>query len=404
MRKHFFSAFLKTIATLCIVTAIGCFAMALYSGNVDNDYVNKAVDIADRAIGKLTGNTAISGSGNTSVAEPVSVESVSYDRYAYQQLDSTTQGVYDQIYDCIINFKDKVSLTSYDENVLATAYEAMMADYGSLFWMRDYKYNTYKRGDSVVGLEFEPKYTMTQAERDDYQARIDEVAAEWLSGISSDASDYDKALYVFETLIDNVDYDTESEQNQNIISVFINKSTVCQGYADAAWYLLDKLGIKSTIVTGNANNQAHAWNLVYLDGAYYYMDVTWGNSRYLNLDNSTTKRVNYAYLAMTTQELTRTHTLGMSIEMPECVSTADNYFVKNGLYFNSFDANAIGSVLGDSYNRGDESISIKLADAALYSQVSQYFFDDQHISQYCRGLSTIYYLMDESVYVISVQW
>lgn len=404
MRKHFFRAFLKTIAVLCIVTALGCFAMAYISGDVDNDYVNKAMDIADTAIGHLTGDSTTSDSGKTSVAEPVTVESVSYDRYAYQQLDSTSQEVYDQIYDCIINYNDKVSLVSFDENVLATAYEAMMADYGSLFWVRDYKYNTYKRGDKVVGLEFEPKYTMTEEKRDDYQSRINQVADEWLSGISSDASDFDKALYVFETLIDNVDYDTDSEQNQNIISVFINKSTVCQGYADAAWYLLDKLGIKSTIVTGTANNEAHAWNLVYLDGAYYYMDVTWGNSRYLNLDNSTTKRVNYAYLAMTTAELTRTHSLGMSIEMPQCVSTADNYFVKKGLYFQSFDPNAIGSVFAESYKRGDEEISIKLADASLYSQVSQYFFDDQHISQYCQGLSTIYYLMDENVYVITVQW
>lgn len=332
------------------------------------------------------------------------VESVSYDRYAYQQLDDDTKKIYDQIYNCINEYYDKISLSTTDSQVLNRAYEAVMADYGDLFWVNGYQYNTYTSGEKVIGMEFQPKYTMSKDQRDVYSAAVEATAKEWLSGIDASASDFDKALYVFETLIDKVDYNTESEENQNILSVFLYQSTVCQGYADAAWYLLDRLGIKSTVITGKANGESHAWNLVYLDGAYYYMDVTWGNSRYLDGNNDTSKRINYAYLAMTTEEISLNHVITSGFEVPECLSNADNYFVHEGLYYDWFGADTIGNRLAESYYAQDSEISLKFSNSDLYSQVMKYFIEDNHLSDYCRGLQAVYYLMDENVNVLTIQW
>lgn len=401
-KNRFISTLVKTIAILLILTGAVFLILSFLakSGKIDalSDLVSRLSD------GESVSDIYLDQLADSVVAEPVSVESVSYDRYAYQQLDDTTKAVYDQILDCILNHSEKVSLSSCDVDVLANAYEAMMADYGNLFWMNGYQYNTYTSGDTVIGLEFAPKYTMDEEQRSIYQASVDTVADDWLSGISADASDYEKALYVFETLIEKVDYDANSEDNQNILSVFINQLTVCQGYADAAWYLLDKLGIESTVITGTANGEPHAWNLVYLDNAYYYMDVTWGNSKYLNLDNSTEKRVNYAYLAMTTEELMQTHNITVSFEVPECLSNADNYFVHNGLYYDSFDINAIGAAMASSYNSGSAEISLKFGNTDIYTQVLDYFFDQQHISDYCSGISSIYYILDENANVLTIRW
>lgn len=338
------------------------------------------------------------------LAEPVAVESVSYDRYAYQQLDDDTKLAYDQIYDCIINFYDKVTLSTLDSDILQNAYEAVMADYGDLFWLNGYRYNTYTSGDAVVGIEFAPKYTMSEEQRDVYQVSVDEVADSWLAGISESDSDFDKALYVFETLIENVDYDTDSIENQNILSVFLYKSTVCQGYADAAWYLLDRLGVPSTIITGTANGESHAWNLVYLDNAYYYMDVTWGNSKYLDGNNDTAKRINYAYLAMTTEEISQNHVIISTFEVPECLSNVDNYFVHESLYYDWFGVDSIGNRLQTSYLSGDEEISLKFSSSDLYGRVKTYFIDENHISEYCQGLKAVYYLLDDETNVLTIQW
>ena len=152
-------------------------------------------------------------------------------------------------------------------------------------------------------MDFSPKYTMDYDKRMELQAQIDASTEELLDGISVTDSDYDKAKYVFEILVQNVDYDSSVDNNQNIISAFLNRATVCQGYACATQYLLKMLGMESVIVTGTANGESHAWNLVKLDGNYYYMDTTWGNSRYLDDASQTAKYVNYNYLAVTSEEI-----------------------------------------------------------------------------------------------------
>ncbi|SDI53598.1 Transglutaminase-like superfamily protein [Pseudobutyrivibrio sp. 49] len=366
-----------------LIAATGIFLVASY---FIQNYTNKEIDL------------------NPMVDEPVVVESVSYDRYAYQHLNDETKVTYDQIYNCMTEYSEKITVSTKDNSTLQKAYEAVMADYGDLFWVNGYKYNTYTSDDKVVSIEFWPKYTMSKDQRDVYKASIEATADEWLSGISQDASDFKKALYVFETLIENVDYNTDSEENQNILSVFLYRSTVCQGYADAAWYLLDKLGIKSTVITGTANGESHAWNLVYLDGAYYYMDVTWGNSKYLDGNNDTAKRVNYAYFAMTTEEISQNHVITVDFEVPECLSNADNFFVHEGLYYDWFGVDSIGNRLAQSYNNGEAEISLKFSNSDLYSKVINYFIDENHLSDYCRGINSVYYLLDENANVLTIQW
>ncbi len=402
--KKFTEIILKTIfvlvGSICVLAGLGLAYCVINDVNLDDFNLDKLVssddvdDVKDWYLQEL---------GNVAVGKPVKVEGISYDKYAYQHISEDTQAVYDQIYDCICSYKEGVVVSTKDDDVIAVAYEAVFADYGDIFWVSGYQINTYQKGDEIVSLEFLPTYTMTEEQKNVYQVTIDSVTTEWLAGISQDATDYEKALYVFETLIEKVDYDANSKENQNILSTFLYNSTVCQGYADGAWYLLDKLGIKSAIVTGNANNEAHAWNLVYLDGAYYYMDVTWGNSKYKDTDSSTKKRINYAYLAMDSEELLRSHEITSHFDMPDCLSNQDNYFVREGLYYESFDADAIGNAFATSYNAGKEEISLKFATEELYNEVIDYFFNKQNISKYCK-IKSVYYLMDNECKVITVQW
>ena len=342
--------------------------------------------------------------GELVVGEAVTVESISYDRYAYQQLNEDTKEVYDQVLSAILNYKEKVVLSTKNKDVLELAFQSVKADYGNLFWVNGYVYNTYTKGDQIISLEFTPSYTMSQEIKEDTQRRVDEVAMEWLSGISNTASDYDKAKYVFETLINNAEYNVNSVDNQNMISVFLNRETVCQGYADAAWYLLDALDIPCTVVTGMAAGEPHAWNLIYLDGAYYYMDVTWGNSKYRNLDSSQSKHINYAYLAFTTEEMGVSHTLDCVFEVPECVSNADNYFIKEGKFFDSWDMGAIGRTIERSWDSGEEELCLKFSTPEICSQTVEYFVTEMHLTDFCWGIETVSYLIDEKVNVITFIW
>ena len=63
------------------------------------------------------------------------------------------------------------------------------------------------------------------------------------------------------------------------------KYPVCEGYAEAFKLLCDAAGIKcicgeangQKIVNGVAKTAAHKWNLVNIDGKWYYYDATWND-------------------------------------------------------------------------------------------------------------------------------
>ena len=110
------------------------------------------------------------------------------------------------------------------------------------------------------------------------QTEITQVAAKWLAGLDADADEYQKILYVYEKIVDEVDYDESAPDNQNIYSIFVNRQSVCAGYSKATQYLLEQLGVFCTYVTGKTTEGGnHAWNLVKCNGDYYYVDTTWGD-------------------------------------------------------------------------------------------------------------------------------
>ena len=78
---------------------------------------------------------------------------------------------------------------------------------------------------------------------------------------------------VYTYLIDNTEY-VSSEDDQNIAGTFWKKQAVCAGYARAAQYLLEKLNIPVIYVEGStiSSSEGHAWDIVEIDGQYYYMD------------------------------------------------------------------------------------------------------------------------------------
>lgn len=331
--------------------------------------------------------------------QPEEADSVYVKNYAYSTLDDSTKKVYDEVLDAVLEHKEKIEVSTLDIDVLEKAYNAVCADHGGLFWVSGYMYTQYTLGDTLVSMDFSPKYTMDVQEREKIQQQIDAVAEEFLTGISMADTDYDKAKYIFETLIKNVDYDVSAENNQNIISVFLNRATVCQGYACATQYLLEKIGIHSTIVKGFANGESHAWNLIRLNGKYYYMDTTWGNSRYRDNSSAVEKYVNYSYMAVSSEEISRTHILDTSFPLPECTSMSHNYFVREGLYFTAWEPENIGQLLAKAWDAGEEEIALKFSSPALYEQTLEYFITEQHIADYCENISSVYYLTDEEQYV-----
>ena len=324
--------------------------------------------------------------------------------YAYSVISPEAQVVYDEILNCILAQDTKIAVSTKDQDVLDLAYEAMRADYGGLFWVENYVYTTYTVNGEVTKLEFSPNYSMDREERMAMQNSIDASVEQMLSGCSPAASDYEKVKYVFETLIHNVEYDLDAPENQNIISAFVYRRTVCQGYACATQYLLQQLGIESTVIKGIAQNEHHAWNLVKLDGEYYYMDTTWGNAAFTGDAEIGEDFINYDYLNVTTEEIERTHRSDVCFDLPICTATADNYFVKEGLYFSDWNPDAVGELISLAWFSGRLPVSVKFGSRELTQQAFQYFVTEKHIADFCPGITGFQYLDDLTQNVMTISF
>lgn len=338
------------------------------------------------------------------LAKDEPVESTSRDCYAYRTLNDEEKQVYDQIYYVLSGHIKTVTVNTLDIDVLDKAYRAVMADHGEIFWTQGYSYTQYLQNEKLVSIDLAPDYTMTQEERATLQEQINDKVGKILSGIDAEATDYEKAKYVFDYLATNVEYCTDAQNNQNIISVFLQKETVCQGYANAMQYLLGQLGIQAVVVTGTAEGQPHAWNLVQLDGEYYYMDVTWGNSSYTGVGGEIGKFVDYHYFAVTSEELSDTHIPDGFLTLPECTATADSYFIHEGKYFSEWQEEEIGALMTAAYQEEAEVLSIKFTTTELYEQAVNFFIIEQHITDYCEGLESLQYLEDKEGLVLTIKF
>ena len=174
-------------------------------------------------------------------SEIVMAESEVSDGYYYQNLSTDEQLVYKEILQGVQEESDCIYLHSSDADRIGEIYGFLLCDRPELFWctgeMHITSYSDY--------AEVQPVYSCQGEERLNKQAEIDAAAEQCLSGISSEVSEYERVKYVFEYLVNTVDYDMDAPDNQNIYSALVKQTSVCAGYSRAAQYLLQKMGVLS---------------------------------------------------------------------------------------------------------------------------------------------------------------
>ncbi len=117
--------------------------------------------------------------------------------------------------------------------------------------------------------------------------------------IDNDKSDYENILSIHDYIINNTKYDTINENNpnsnaSNAYGVFFNNKATCNGYTDAAAIFFDRLNINNL----RLSNDTHIWNLVYLDGKWLHLDLTWDDP----VNNLNQDLLTHEYFLKTTEE------------------------------------------------------------------------------------------------------
>ena len=151
-------------------------------------------------------------------------------------------------------------------------------------------------GDYTIGISINKAYS-----NDDITAIneiVDKVIKEKLN---NNMPTREKIKIIHDYIIDNAEYDKLKYENKNdttyksntAYGVLVQGYGTCNGYADAMAIFLDKLNI----INYKISNSEHIWNLVYLDGKWYHLDLTWDDPiSDVNINRDT-------YFLITTSEL-----------------------------------------------------------------------------------------------------
>ena len=324
----------------------------------------------------------------------VSIEEMKY--YAYSTLTQNEQKIYKQIYSCLANMRENVVVSTKDTDMIDKCFNYCIMDHPEIFFVNGYSTKITKIANMITEIRISGRYTMSSSMVESKRAQINDLVKEILADAPQDDSDYEKAKYVFEYIVNNTTYNLDAEDNQNICSVFLNKESVCQGYSMAVKYLLDRLDVPCAVVYGEVNDTPHAWNLVKLDGTYCYIDSTWGDQSFKSAEKDDVENgINYNYFGCNDDILNATHDLSSPAKLPECTSLDKYYYVMEGLFFRSADTERLKAVFNNQISNEAEFFTIRCETAEVYVELKRLLLDDRLIFSMMPDATKVTYAMSE---------
>jgi len=132
---------------------------------------------------------------------------------------------------------------------------------------------TFSPLDDFIGLQISDRYSITSISSDN--AVIDNVVTEMKETVNG-MSDYEKLNYIYNYLIDNIQYISDETSRYTLVGSLIVGDAVCQGYAMAFKFLCDQVGINCVVIS--SQEMDHAWNIVFVEDQWYIVDVTWADT------------------------------------------------------------------------------------------------------------------------------
>lgn len=149
--------------------------------------------------------------------------------------------------------------------------QSICAENPFIDWNQTYTY-TYSSGCY--------EFTSSQLDKKDVNLKIQAYnkAKELVQAIPQNYSTYEKVSWIYSYIVNNINYVDDINAYLNgspsfIYDGLIGGKTQCSGFADTMTMMCNLAGIQTISVCGE-NEEGHAWNLVNLDGEFYYCDPT----------------------------------------------------------------------------------------------------------------------------------
>ncbi|MBR5273374.1 MAG: hypothetical protein IKU25_08315 [Clostridia bacterium] len=298
----------------------------------------------------------------------------------YSLLSDAEKAAYINIIHAINNFESVAEAPKLSNDSLDKVTTAVSYDNPEFFWLAKSWTITRYVGKS----EIEIPYLFTPQKRAEMTAELEAKVSRILSGVYSTMTDYDKELYLHNTLVGNCTYEMGATDDNayTVYGALVEGTAVCEGYARAMQLLLSRVGINSYLITGTAldhNGQFanHMWNIVELDSGDYHLDATWNDPR----TESNFEAVWHTYFNLSDEEIMRDHSFELETN---CSTVKENYHRKNFIYYDSFDSADFVDELADMIYRAkrsrDEFIEIRFSNQEAFLSAMTSLFQNRLIN------------------------
>ena len=190
----------------------------------------------------------------------------------------------------IVDFSDR---SFYDEAPVISK-----NDDGEVFFVMAKSYEVNRQRMEKLSMFGDPYEAFTKDQKDiEYDQHDVKKLAEELTKDCAD--DYEKvfAIYTYMTSemyydLDQLDYDNDVGYQDDVLTLLRRKIAICEGFSNMFVGLCRCCGIPATEVYGsgydydvmwlyidveNTTDSNHAWNVVYIDGRWHTLDITWDN-------------------------------------------------------------------------------------------------------------------------------
>lgn len=310
--------------------------------------------------------------------------SLTYNGYYYKNLSVAQKRIYKLIDAAVFNMTiGYIELGKCNYSDILLAFKAVMQDRPEYFWMsNEYILSTQSNGEYKIAFSGvkgdDMDYLVTRQERSSMQTALSSAYLEVKALADTVPTDYEKELIVHDWLVNRAVYDEETEKNysknmskESKLSFTsyggmvrregkLESVAVCEGYARAFQYILNRMGIECTIIGGKVDGQGHLWNAVKIDSKWYNVDVTL---------NDADGDCLHTYFNVTDKQLSLTHESdkdfydvkisivekgSFNLFKPECTANKYNYYVVNSTVISSLSnsAETIAKKIEQNYDLG----------------------------------------------------
>lgn len=330
----------KIISLFIILFSILAVVIITRNPKVANQIIISTEDIYDNISGKNEEITDVKGIN----INELEIKSSSY---YYEKLTDEQKKIYKAVAVAIKNLDSNAKIKEYnftDDNTtmkdVKAAIQNLFLDHPEVFYVsNDYTVSTIELLNSKR-IEIDLKYLVK--DKNDLNKKLTEIK-NVIDPIINDAKNMDKfdaELYIHDKICEMCTYykysniEAVPEECHTIYGCLVNKQAVCDGLSKSLQIMLDKVEIDNILVTGNLQNQAHAWIMVKLGDNWYHVDIT-SNKSVRN--ESGKEEIIHSYFNITSERIKKTNSIDIEEQLPEASATEYNYYLKTDKYISLTD-------------------------------------------------------------------